>query len=286
MRWGTLLSLGLLLCLSLPAMAQQKGKTLTNEDFPSGRQVNNETTVEKEKAADEKGDKADKDDKGEKGDKADKEGKTSEKDKAKADQEKEWQKKYTQVEQKVSALDKEKTQTELAAQQLRNQLRQGGADPSQFEAIKSQLTAAEQKLKELNSQYDEAKKTIESAKKEGSDKGYKEKKEEISKTTKDGRPNSQYYNKQFESLNERQRLASEKVQLYQARINEARQRAYQSRPSDPNRVGNAYYTDPEAKKGAEEAQTELQKAQEELEKVSQELEKLQRDAKSSGVSIK
>lgn len=283
MRWGIVLSLGLALTLSVPVMAQQKGKTLTNDDFPSGQQV---TTKEDSKAD------KDKDKEGEESEET-KDGKPlTEKEKAekeKADKEKKkaqeaWQQKFDKAQQKANELDRQKTEAELTAQRLREQLRRGG-EPGEVEAIANQLRAAENRLKDLNGQYDEAKKGIESAKGEGETKGYKYKKEEIPKTDKEGRPNKEYYTKNYSELSEKQKLAEQKLQLYQTRINEAQQRAYQARSTNPNKVGNPYYTDPEVKKTFEESKAEMQKLQEEMERINAELEKLQRDAKSKGVPV-
>ncbi|MEW6733176.1 MAG: hypothetical protein AB1489_17750 [Acidobacteriota bacterium] len=278
MRWGTLLSLGLLLCLSSPGLAQQRGKVLTNDDFPSGQRV--DTKEEKTDDKDAKKEKSAKDDK------ADKAGSTekAEVDKEKKEKETAWQKKYSETQTKLNALDRQKTEAELSLQELRNQLKRGG-EPAQVESIASQLRSAEARLKDLNSQYAEAKKLTDDLKKDGSDKGYQEKKDEPPKE-KDGRPNTEYYTKRYRDLSEQQRLAAQKLELYQSRINEARKQTYQDRSGNPNRVGNPYYTDPELKKSVEEAQTEYQKAQEELNRANQELERLQREAKSSGVSIR
>lgn len=306
-----LLTFGLVLCLSIPTFAQQqKSKSLTNDDFPSG--VRADAKTEKEKDAEkEKADKAiaaeNKDTKDSKDtkdtkkdskdtkdtkDKAGQDSKGDKDEKAKKDEEKakkelEWQKKNAELEQKNKELDKQKTQAELSIQDLRNRLRAGGVDPKEFEALSQQLKQAEQNLSSLNSKYDEAQKSSEQFKKEGEGQGYKQPKlEDIPKTNKDGTPNPTYYTKNYKDLAEKQQTAESKIQLYQTRLNEAQQRAYQGRSNKATRVGNPYYTDPELKKAIDEAQNELKKAQEEYQKSSTSLEQLQKDARNNGVSIK
>jgi chromosome segregation ATPase len=261
----------------MPAFAQ-KGKTLTNDDFPSGQRSDAKTTDEKDKEAAAKGDKDTAKD--------DKDAKT-EKDPAKAEKlkkEQDWQKKAADTDKKIKELDQQKTQAELAAQDIRNRLR--NANPQEFDALSQQLKNAEQKLQDLNNKYSEAQKSGEQYKKEGETQGYKAKSEDVPKTTADGRPNKDYYTKSYSDLTQKQNLAASKIQMYQNRLNEAQQRAYQGRSGNPNRVGSSYYTDPEIKKTIEESQKEIQKAQEEYQKTSTALEQLQRDARSKGVPIK
>lgn len=270
MRW-VIATLGLMLALSISASAQQKGKSLTNDDFPSGQQQSapksdKDKVTDKDTEKDKAGDKA------------------GDKEKAKAQEE--WQKKYDENQKKVNTLDKQKTQTELSVQELRNKLKNSGGNSQEFDQLSRQLKESEDKLKDLNSQYSEAQKSSTDLKTEADGKGYKAKVDEPAKADKNGKPNPQYYSQKNTELSDKQKLASEKVQLYQSRINEARQRAYQSRQVDPSRVGSAYYTDPEVKKSMEEAQTELQKAQEELQQTNEKLEKLRREARSSGVDIR
>ncbi|MBI4853589.1 MAG: hypothetical protein HY819_17495 [Acidobacteria bacterium] len=292
-----LLTFGLILSLSMPTLAQ-KPKTITNDDFPSGIRADSKTEKEKEaeKEAEKKDDKSKSDDKDSKDSKDSKDDKVKKDDKTKKDEEKakeekakkdqEWQKKNTELDQKQKELDQQKTQAELSIQQLRNRLRSGNLDPKEFDTLSQQIKDAEQNLGTLNSKYAEAKSASEQFKKEGEGQGYKPKLEDIPKTNKDGSPNPTYYTKNYKDLSEKQQTAESKIQLYQNRLNEAQQRAYQGRSSKATRVGNSYYTDPETKKAIDQAQAELKKAQEEYEKSTTSLEQLQREARSSGVSIK
>lgn len=304
MRW-IFLTFGLILSLSMPTFAQ-KPKTLTNDDFPSGIRADSKTEKEKEaeKAKDEKKDGKSDDKAGEAKDakKDDSketkvaDSKDSKEDKAKKDEEKakvekakkdqEWQQKNTELEAKQKELDQQKTQAELSVQQLRNRLRSGNLDPKEFDALSQQIKDAEQNLGNLNSKYDDAKKASDQFKKDGEGQGYKPKLEDIAKTNKDGTPNPTYYTKNYKDLSEKQQTAESKIQLYQNRLNEAQQRAYQGRSNKATRVGNSYYTDPETKKAIDEAQGELKKAQEEYEKSTTSLQQLQQDARRSGVPVK
>ncbi len=284
------LTFGLILSLSMPTFAQ-KGKTLTNDDFPSGIRADTKTEKEKTEEKDKDGKTIDKDDKEDKDSKDNKDSKVAKDDKAKKDEEKikkeqEWQKKNTELEQKNKELDQQKTQAEISIQDLRNKLRAGGVDPKEFDALSQQLKEAEQNLGTLNSKYEEVKKSSDQFKKDGEGQGYKPKLENIPKTNKDGSPNPTYYTKNYKDLAEKQQTAESKIQLYQNRLNEAQQRAYQGRSNKATRVGNSYYTDPEIKKAIDEAQNELKKAQEDYQSSITSLEQLQKDARSSGVSIK
>lgn len=297
MRW-TLLTFALILGLSMSTFAQ-KPKTLTNDDFPSGIRSDSKTEKEKEAEKTEKA-KDEKDKDGKSVAKENKDGKDSKEEskdeKAKKEEEKarleqakkdqEWQKKNSDLELKQKQFDQQKTQQELSIQQLRNRLRAGNLDPKEFDSLSQQIKEAEQNLTDLNSKYDEAKKASDQFRKEGEGQGYKPKLEDIPKTNKDGTPNPTYYTKNYAQLSEKQQTAESKIQLYQNRLNEAQQRAFQGRSNKATRVGNSYYTDPETKKAIDEAQAELKKAQEDYEKSTSSLEQLQREARQNGVSVK
>jgi DNA repair exonuclease SbcCD ATPase subunit len=277
------LFIALILLSSTPLYAQ---RALTNDDFAAPAPRADKAPADKTSA-----DKANKKDPATTSDAAPTDGKTEAKASSPAEEQKKkaqeaLQKKYNDNQKKLNTLDKEKTQSELQLQELRNRLRASAVDPQQYEALAQQIREAEAKVKDLNNQYGATRQSLDAAKQEADTKGYKFKSEDIPKVDKNGRPNPTYYTKNYGELADRQRLAESKIQLYQARLNEARQRTYQSRSQNPNRVGSPYFTDPEVKKAFEEAQTELQKAQEELQKTTEGLDTLRREARSVGVDVR
>jgi DNA repair exonuclease SbcCD ATPase subunit len=187
-----------------------------------------------------------------------------------------WRSSVKQAREHAEQTQRAAEEAELHVTELRNQSAAPGQDARDRNEVLAQMDEEGEHVKTLQADAREAKRDLNKLLDDGREKGYHEE-EGPSATTKDGRPNDNYYKERFDKLNQQLQDAQRRAQLYQDRVADINQRITQN-----SRTGDNYYI-AKLQEDLSSARESLQEAEAARDKAQSDLDALMEQARQAGV---
>lgn len=187
-----------------------------------------------------------------------------------------WRASVKQAREHVEQTQRAAEEGELRVTELRNQSSAPGQDAKDRNEVLAEMDEAGENVKTLQADAREAKRDLDRLLDQGREKGYHEE-EGPSATTKDGKPNENYYRERFMKLTQQLQDAQRRAQLYQDRVADINQRITQN-----SRTGDNYYI-ARLQEDLSSARDGLQEAEAARDKAQSDLDSLMEEARQAGI---